>query len=109
MEWTAAVALVIMLAAVTFVIYRARRSRVDGPPPRGPSSTSSRTLDTEPGTRTRGAREAEDEFGVLLTMVLGDRRKAEWLISYEAGKEPRADRARHIRNAIARLRDDLRR
>ena len=50
-----------------------------------------------------------DEYRVLLTMVLGDRDKAERLIDYEGRRDPSAGRPRLIKSAIERLRDDMRR
>lgn len=50
-----------------------------------------------------------DDFGKLLSIVLGDKKKAERLIEYEKSKAPEADRKTCVKNAINRIQNDLRR
>jgi hypothetical protein len=53
--------------------------------------------------------DGEDPYSVLVTMVLGDRAKADRLISLEQRKAPDLARTELIRNAIELMRQDLRR
>ena len=102
MEWL--VLLLIALAALGLIYYLLSKLR-GGPAISGwgaPGWPRTRALSTRPPVE-------EDQYGVLLNMVLGDRQKAERLIAFEERRAPGASRARLIQNAIDRLRDDYQR
>lgn len=98
MEWVALA--VVGAAAVAWALYRL----VGSPAPVGGSETR-----RDVTRRAASIQVEEDDFPVLLGMLLGDRSKAERLVAYEGRLAPGAGRARLIENAIDRLRHDLNR
>jgi hypothetical protein len=93
----------LILAALCSAAYLLSRRR--SPPtqrPLRPAPVRSPQIQRHPA-------EPEDSYRVLVTMLLGDRLKADRLIEFEASKTPGASRAQCIDNAIELLRNDLRR
>ena len=116
MQWPVLVlVVVVVLAILAFLVYRLTRRTVPPPrmarsyrPTRGPVDLR----DTAPRAPSRAPAPMApppDEYATLLTMVLGDRQKADRLIAYEQRRDPRAPRARLIANAITSMRNDQRR
>ena len=96
MEWV--IFAVIRTAMASFVVYR-QLKRHGWVSPTEPRHDLSRP--------PRAAPANEDEYPVLLRMLLGDRAKAERLVAFEGRKAPDASRRLLIENAIDRLRHDL--
>jgi hypothetical protein len=122
MGWGVAIAIVVA-AVVAFVVYRMRRDRLgrrgSSRPFRQPVGPPRSSIGPQVGEALRHDRglvrgvsieppQEGDGFGVLLSMVLGDRAKAERLVAYERTREPNASRSRWITSAIQRMRNDQR-
>ena len=58
--------------------------------------------------RRAGSMQGATAYGQLLRLALGDREMVERLIGFERERDPAASRARLIRRAIARWRQDNR-
>lgn len=101
MTWAvlAAIGLAIVLV-VLYLVARPRRKPLAPPVEKEPIPL--RPNPPAPVTQV----ETAAQYRVLLTMVLGDRTKAERLIAYEATLAPGAGRAQLVDKAIERMRAD---
>jgi hypothetical protein len=119
MEWWVFGGIALVAVVVALLLYRRRRQRLiverwrtaggrmrSRPVTRPPAGRASAAAPAPRRPETPAVE--QDEFSVLVTMVLGDREKAERLVAYEAKRQPGSGRAQLIQNAIERLRYDRR-